>query len=155
MRCLWVIGPPAAGKSTLVERAGFADVIDQDAELERMAAGDWSRLAELRPIATARAWARVPVLRAAGTPLVIEVTGDKPELLAAEVRAGHAAGYVEIGVGLRRPLELCLARNRARKHACCRTRWSRRRGTRSSAIWTSIGASWMGSRSSRTTPICA
>ena len=109
-----MIGPVAAGKSTLVARAGFAEVIDQDAELERMIGNDWSRLAELRPLATARTWARVPLLRAARTPLVIEVTGDKPELLAAEVSAGHAAGYVEVGVGLRRPLDVCLARNRAR-----------------------------------------
>jgi predicted kinase len=101
----------------MVARAGFADVVDQDVELERMVAGDWTRLAELRPLAAEQAWRRVPALRAAGTPFVIETTGDKPELLAAEVRVGHAAGYRELGIGLRVPLALCLARNSARARA--------------------------------------
>ena len=116
MLAIWVIGPAGAGKSRLVASAHPRNVVDQDAELERLVTGpyDWPNLGPLRRLATERAWSRVPALRAAGEPIVFETTGDKPELLAVEVAAGHAAGYREIGVGLRVPLEVCLARNRAR-----------------------------------------
>jgi hypothetical protein len=85
------------------------NVIDQDVELENDP--DWRAH---RAAARDRAWARVPALRAAGAPLTFHTTGDKPDLLAAEVARGHARGYREVGIALRCPLDVCLARNRAR-----------------------------------------
>jgi hypothetical protein len=113
----WVLGAAGAGKSTFVAARGWPNVIDQDAELERLV-GDgpyaWP-LTELRARATATTWARVPVLRAARVDLTFQTPGDKPDLLAAEIATGRAAGYRELGYGLRVPLDVCLARNRGRR----------------------------------------
>jgi hypothetical protein len=105
----WILGAAGAGKSTFAAR--FPNVIDQDDGLIA-----WGDPAD-RAAAIARAWGRVPALRAARESIAFVVIGDKPDLLAAEIAAGRAAGARVVGYGVRRALDICLARNRARARA--------------------------------------
>lgn len=119
---VWILGAPGAGKSSLVARAGLRPSADMDGELVRLAVERGVSLVEqdvaaitlLRHEANWRAWAGIPALRFAGAPLVFEVTGDKPHYFSNAVDAGRAVGYREVGVGVRRPLDACIAGNRAR-----------------------------------------
>lgn len=126
MIALWIIGPPGSGKSAFVADHLSRDfhVIDQDAELERamierglpldIAQCDPIAFANLRAEVTERVWAGVPALRAAGTPIAFEVSGDKPQFLREDVALNRAAGYRDYGIALRCSLETCLRRNRER-----------------------------------------
>nr|HEX4316375.1 hypothetical protein [Kofleriaceae bacterium] len=119
---VWILGAPGAGKSSLVARAGLRPSADMDGELVRLAAErgvslivqDAAVITALRREANARAWSGIPALRFAGEPLVFEVTGDKPVNFENAVSAGRAVGYLEVGLGVRRPLDACIAGNRAR-----------------------------------------
>jgi predicted kinase len=126
MIALWIIGPPGSGKSALVAEhlSPGLHVIDQDAALERAMLGrgmpldiaqcDPVAFASLRAEVAQRVWAGVPALRAAGTPIAFEVSGDKPDFLREDVALNRAAGYRDYGIALRCPLETCLRRNRQR-----------------------------------------
>jgi predicted kinase len=127
---LWVLGPVGSGKSTLIARGVPPPfrVVDQDVELERQAlirclsldsrTHDPATAAELAALRTEVAdelWSHLPRWRAEGVPLAFAVTGDKPHLLQGELAEGRAAGYRNLGIALRTPLEVCLARNLARR----------------------------------------
>lgn len=127
---LWIIGPIGAGKSHMLARLAPASwrIVDQDAELERRLEEHGVPLdtrthdllqaalfARLRQEVIDHLWQQVIEWRHRGISLAIETTGNKPPLLRAEVAAGSVLGYLNLGVGLCRPLELCLARNRARR----------------------------------------
>jgi len=123
---LWLVGPPASGKSRIaacLAPLGFHRV-DQDARFEAAlredgraldVRADYDRAMALRRAVTDAIWAEVPGWRAEGRPLLFETTGDKPPLFSVEIERLRADGYRLAALLVRRPLHECLARNRARE----------------------------------------
>ena len=126
---LWIVGPTGSGKSTLAERSLPPEfrLVDQDRELERRLlarglpldararnAAQAAAFLDVRGEATAATWSLVPSWRRDGVPIAFEVSGDKRHLLQEQLDLDAAAGYRDLGVVLRVPVELCLARNAVR-----------------------------------------
>jgi hypothetical protein len=126
---LWVLGPVGSGKSSILARlpAGF-QLLDQDVPLEREMSRHGLPLdtrthderqaaafAAIRHQMATLIWNEVVIWRSRRLPIAFQVTGNKPQLLQAEVYADRAAGYVSLGLGLNTPLATCLQRNRARR----------------------------------------
>lgn len=127
---LWVIGPPASGKSHLLSQLSqrFPQVIDQDRLLESQlaAAGipldfrlhDESvaeQVRRFREQASHQTWANAPVWRRSRADFAVETTGDKPDSLAKEIAADRQFGYRDMAICLSCPLEVCLDRNQSRQ----------------------------------------
>jgi predicted kinase len=127
---VWLVGPPGAGKSTLSRslRDLKAHVVDPDrdliarlrkagidADMRRLSAAETARFLELRQSVSDAQWRRVSPALARRRNLVLETTGNQPELLEDYSAQLKAAGYRQYTLLLHSKLGTVLERNAARR----------------------------------------